>query len=251
MKKFLLASVALLVAAPAFAADLPPRPAPVAYRAPPPAVVYFSWTGFYLGGNIGGAWANRNVTENFFGTNFNSGSNGVFMAGGQIGGNYQFGNFVVGAEADFDWLANNTNNGNGVLVAGNTISVTSNNRWITTAAARFGVAFDRVLVYGKAGGGWVGTNGFTVTNVTTGASVSAGSNTASGWLVGAGVEWAFASNWSMKLEYDYLGLSNWSYTAPATFGAFAGDTFTSSNRNVQMVKLGFNYLFNSPVAARY
>ena len=244
MRKSLVAAAALLATAiGAQAADLPVRQAPPPVYVPPA----FSWTGFYIGGNIGGAWANRNVTENFFGTTFNNGSNGVFIAGGQIGGNYQFGSFVVGAEADFDWLASNNNNGAGVLIPAiaNTVAVTSNNRWITTAAARFGVAFDRVLVYGKAGGGWVGTNGFTVTNVTTGASVAGGSNTASGWLVGAGVEWAFASNWSMKLEYDYLGLSNWSYTVPTTATFLGGDTFTTSNRNVQMVKLGFNYLFNS------
>jgi outer membrane immunogenic protein len=67
-------------------------------------------------------------------------------------------------------------------------------------------------------------------------------NTTSGWLVGGGIEWAFAPNWSAKIEYDYLGLNNRTFTAPA--GTFlAGDTFSTSNPNVQMVKVGANYLF--------
>jgi len=67
-------------------------------------------------------------------------------------------------------------------------------------------------------------------------------NTNSGWLVGAGIEWAFAPNWSVKIEYDYLGLNSQTFTAPAG-GFLAGDTFTTSNPNVQMVKVGANYLF--------
>ena len=57
----------------------------------------------------------------------------------------------------------------------------------------------------------------------------------------------------MKLEYDYLGLGNRTFFIPATAPFLAGDTFTSNNRNVQTVKVGFNYLFNwgAPVAARY
>ena len=81
MRKSLVAAAALLATAiGAQAADLPVRQAPPPVYVPPA----FSWTGFYIGGNIGGAWANRNVTENFFGTTFNNGNNGAFIAGGQI-----------------------------------------------------------------------------------------------------------------------------------------------------------------------
>ena len=66
--------------------------------------------------------------------------------------------------------------------------------------------------------------------------------TNSGWLVGAGIEWALAPNWSVKIEYDYLGLNSQRFTAPAG-GFLAGDSFTTSNPNVQMVKVGANYLF--------
>ena len=127
-------------------------------------------------------------------------------------------------------------------------------------AARFGWAIDHWLLYGKAGGGWVGSNNFSVANTTTGVSFNCGTlgfsscnNSTGGWLVGAGFEYAFTNNWTVKLEYDYLGLGNRTFFVPAGAPFLAGDTFTTNNRNVQMVKVGVNYLFNwgAPVAARY
>jgi outer membrane immunogenic protein len=223
----------------ASAADLRVK-APPAPPLPPP----FSWTGFYIGGNIGGAWAHGNVTDRLFGLNFNNGSNnGTFIGGGQVGGNYQFSNYVIGVEGDFDWAVNNNNSSTGVVVPGvGTFRASANDRWIATVAARFGVAYDRWLFYGKAGGGWVGSDSFTITNVATGASITgSNNNTNSGWLVGGGIEWAFASNWSGKIEYDFLGLSSRTFTS--TGAVLAGDTFTTGNPNIQMVKFGINYRF--------
>jgi outer membrane immunogenic protein len=250
MKKILLAGTALLtlVSGSALAADMRPAPAPVYSKAPMMAPA-FSWTGFYIGGNLGGAWAHRDVTDSRFGLNFSNGNNnnGVFIAGGQVGGNYQINNFVVGVEGTFDWAANNNNTTTGIVVpGGNTIQVTSNDTWLSTLAARVGVAYDRVLFYGKGGGAWVGNNSFTVTNVTTGASFTgSNSNTTSGWLVGAGVEWAFANNWTLKAEYDYIGLSGRTFTIPVGSAApFAlGDTFTTGSNNIQMATVGVNFLF--------
>ena len=249
MKKMLVAGTALLmvVSGSAMAADLsrPPPPEP-AYKAPA-MVPAFSWTGFYVGGNIGGAWAHRDVTDSLFGLNFSNGNNnGVFIAGGQVGGNYQFGNFVVGVEGTFDWASNNNNSTTGIAVpGGNIIQVTSNNTWISTLAARLGVAYDRVLFYGKGGGAWVGNNSFTVTNVSTSASITgSNSNTTSGWLVGAGLEWAFANNWTLKVEYDYIGLNGRTFTVPAGSPFLAGDTFTTGGNNIQMATVGINFLFN-------
>jgi outer membrane immunogenic protein len=241
----------------AHSADLPARaPSPP----PPLPMPVFSWTGFYVGANIGGAWANNGWNDALFLTNFNNASSGVFIGGGQIGGNYQIGSFVIGGEWDFDWASNN-NNSTGVTIPGvGNIVVNNNNRWITTVAARFGWAVDHLLLYGKAGGGWVGSNNLTVTNVTTGVSLTCGTfltncgnNNNGGWLVGAGLEYAFTNNWTVKLEYDYLGLGNRTFVIPAAAPFLAGDTFTSNNRNIQMVKVGVNYLFNwgAPVTARY
>ena len=79
----------------------------------------FTWTGFYLGGNIGGAWAEHNVSDSLFGLNFSQQtSNGVFIGGGQLGFNYQFGPMLLGIEGDFDWAGNKNNTGNGVVVPG-------------------------------------------------------------------------------------------------------------------------------------
>src|ERR1700757_2629298 len=117
MRKLFNATTALLVllatSMAANAADVYARPR---YAPPPPPPVYapppFSWTGFYLGGNIGGAWARRDVTDAVLGVNFNPGNNnGVFIGGGQLGYNWQVGYAVVGIEADFDGAANNNNTG--------------------------------------------------------------------------------------------------------------------------------------------
>ena len=115
----------------------------------------------------------------------------------------------------------------------------------TTLAARFGVAADNWLFYGKAGGGWVGVNNPTITNVTTGGSISvSNSNSNSGWLAGGGIEWGFAPNWTARLEYDFLGLSSQTYTVAApNFPAINGAGVTVSNRDVQTLTVGINYLF--------
>lgn len=232
----------LAMPAAARAADLP-VPAP------------FSWTGFYLGANVG--WAPDTWTGTLLGPSFSATSNGRFIAGGQAGFNYQIGAFVAGVEAEGDWVAQN-NSDYGVATPVESLQVASNDTWIATLAARFGFAVDRALFYGKAGGGWVG-NSFTLINTATGASIAGpNNNTYRGWLAGAGFEWAFAYNWTVKIEYDYLGLgsssSSSSFTVPATAPLLAGDTFsTGSNRSVQMAKVGINYLFNwsNPVVARY
>src|SRR6516162_2915113 len=121
MKNLFLTGTALLtlVSGSAMAADLGrPAPAPVYTKAPPPVPV-FTWTGFYIGGNIGAAWAQHNWTDSVFLVNFN--------------------NFVIGLEGTFDWAANNNNNNTGIVVpspANHLIAVTANDKCIATLAAR-------------------------------------------------------------------------------------------------------------------
>jgi outer membrane immunogenic protein len=229
------------------AADMPASYAPL-----PPPVPVLNWTGFYAGVNIGGAWANNSWTESRFGTNFgNTGNNGAFIGGAQIGANYQINHFVVGGEWDFDWTG--SHNGPGILIPNvGIVQISGHSSWITTVAARFGYAIDQWLLYGKAGGGWVGNYNLTVNDLTTGASITCGTltnftncnNNTGGWLLGAGAEWAFSPHLSLKFEYDYLGLGNRTFTIPATAAFLPGDTFTSGNRNIQMFKVGVNYLWN-------
>jgi outer membrane immunogenic protein len=115
---------------------------------------------------------------------------------------------------------------------------TANTNWMTTIAARFGVAENNWLFYGKAGGGWTNNSG-TLTNLNNGTQVSS-SNTNGGWLLGAGIEYAFAPQWSARLEYDYLKLNTWNVNS----NLFARNTDRFSvSRNIQTVLVGVNYRF--------
>jgi outer membrane immunogenic protein len=254
MKRTLIAGVALLAFGTglANAADMPVKAPPAPIYAPP----IFTWTGFYIGGNIGAAWAQSEWHDSLFGLNWGRTSDARFIYGGQIGFNYQFAgsNFVIGAEAQGDWLGSDGGGVTRVGPLGHGFNIVSNDTRIATLAARFGFAADRALFYAKAGGGWVANNGFTVTDLTTGqVFVGDTGRTLSGWMVGAGIEYAFTDNWSMKFEYDYIGLGGRSFTLPGlVIPALAGDTITSDH-NVQLIKLGINYRFGwgGPVVARY
>jgi len=220
-----------------------PPQAPAVYAPPPPP---FSWTGFYIGGNLGAAWTHSEAADSF-GDSFSNSQKAVFAGGGQVGANYQWNWLVVGVEADFDWLANNNNSSNTFVgPGGHSFQLSANDRWITMVAGRVGVAFNTLpnwLFYGRGGGGWVGVNNPTITDVTTGNSLSiSNSNSKSGLLVGAGIEWAFAPNWTAKIEYNKLFLDSSSFTVQS--GPLTGDVINVFDRDVQTVTVGVNYLFN-------
>jgi outer membrane immunogenic protein len=205
---------------------------------PPALYVPPSWTRLYLGANIGRTWGQGAVTDSLLGLSF--GINALPILGGQLGFDYQIGIFAIGVEGDFDAMVD-TNNG--VVAPGvGTIQAVSEHRWITTVAARFGVTYDHWLFYSKVGGGRIVNNNFTFSNPATGASIIGFSgNSNNGLLAGAGIELVLGPHLSAKIEYDYLRLSSQTFTVPA--GALL-DTFTISNPNVQMVKVGLNYFFN-------
>jgi outer membrane immunogenic protein len=188
MKRILLAGAFALVAGgQALAADLPPPPPPP--RAPatyvPTTAPVYNWSGIYIGANGGYAFGTTTPTG---GAGFNT--NG-FLAGGTVGGNIQWGGFVLGAEGDWDW-----SNLNGTGIIGGTAG-TFNSNWLATARGRAGWAFDRVLLYGTGGGAFANA-GFT----------GLGSTTMDGWTAGGGLEFAFAPNWTAKAEYLYVDFSN-------------------------------------------
>jgi outer membrane immunogenic protein len=254
-KLFLAVSAFSALLAASFAANAADLRMPAkAPPAPPPPPV-FNWSGFYIGGNAGGAWVNHDMNDTLAGVNFGNGNgnNGVFIGGGQVGfnwqvGNFAGGNFVWGVEADFDAASNNNNNGNGVIIVGplglgHTFAVSFNDRSVTTVAARLGVAWDRVFWYVKGGGGWVSFNGFNVTDLNTGLSLNTdgGRTSDGGGLVGAGIEWAFADYWSIRFEYDALFLQSRTFTVPFNSPVLAGDTFTTGNRTLQMATVGINW----------
>ena len=87
-----------------------------------------------------------------------------------------------------------------------TASATFTNRWVTTATGKLGYAWDRLLVYGKGGGAWIGANNPSLTVNGAGTALTSSTTNNFGWTAGVGVEWAFAGNWSARAEYDYIGL---------------------------------------------
>jgi len=243
-KLFLLAAAAVAVLGTSNAgqaADMPVK------ALPPPPPPPFSWTGLYLGGNIGAAWAERGVTDSLTGLDFSRSSRAVFMGGGQLGFNYQINALVLGVEWDFDVLGNNNENrvGSGILIGGVPFAASrAGDRWLSTLAARLGVANDHWLVYFKGGVGEVGVRDFTVTNLNTGVSISGGNlHSRTGAMLGFGLEYAFTNNWTVKAEYDFIDLSSRSFVVPLGAPFLVGDVFTSHSNDVQTFKVGFNYLF--------
>jgi outer membrane immunogenic protein len=218
----------------AVAADLSPRPY---VKAPIPAPLpVFTWTGFYIGANIGGAWAGGDFRNNTTGASVGIGSSGAFIGGGQLGYNYQINHIVLGIEGTVDGIAANNKQVGNIVVPPNTFNVVGHATWDATIAGRLGYAADNWLFYAKGGGAWVGFDG-TVNNLTNGLSVQR-SASQGGWMAGGGVEWAFAPSWSAKLEYDYLGING------EQIGTNTGTTFTLHNPHVQQVTVGVNYLFH-------
>jgi len=236
-----LASLGILGTESSFAADMAmPLKTPMV-AAPVP----FSWTGFYIGGNIGAGWGTVEPTvlanpaiplaaNLTLGTVSPSG----FVGGGQVGFNWQTGWVVWGVEGDFD----------GAGIKGTTqcfvgATCSSNTNWLATVSGRVGgVVLDRILAYVKGGGAWENTN-YSGTDVLglvafPGATVST-TTTRAGWLLGMGVEYAFTNNWTGFVEYDYMdfGSSNVNFT-------FAGQVFGSSiTDKLSEVKAGVNYKF--------
>ncbi|CAM5218242.1 hypothetical protein ARD30_09685 [Bosea thiooxidans] len=189
MKKYLLASVAALgivAAGAASAADLPSRKGPIA--APvymPPA---FTWTGFYIGANAGYGWGNVNANGWA-----NVGDLDGFVGGGQIGYNYQIGQFVLGLEADLQ--AADLSSGDNLGLIG------VKTDYFGTVRARLGFAVDRFMPY--ITGGWAYGN--VKTSIPSVAFSSDRSHTG-GYAVGAGLEYAFTNNIIAGVEYLYVDL---------------------------------------------
>lgn len=237
-----LAAVTLAMAGPcAFAADYPVK-APV--RAPvaaPPVVApipLYNWTGFYIGANIGGAWDRTTITDNLFDVAFSDTRSG-FIGGGQIGYNWQLSPvWVVGVEWMFDGTDIRTDDV--VVVFPNTIITSAKVDWIQTLAARFGWASNNWLFYGKAGGGWVRDSATLTLNGLISASAS---DTTGGWLVGLGVEYGITPNWTVRVEWDHIGLGDTTHPGFVVRAPF--DVITVSRR-FDLLTAGLNYKFTTP-----
>jgi outer membrane immunogenic protein len=228
------AAAGLGVDAPA-AADLS-APAPIAVAPVASArAALFSWTGFYVGGHVGGGFDRSSWTDPFAGA-INAFPGGVgFVGGAQAGGNLQYGRLLLGVEGDFSYAGLK---GRGTDARGDSIS--ANTKWTSTVAGRVGAAFDRLLIYGKGGVAFASDqNGFT----DLAGNGARGALTRTGWIAGIGLEYGINANWSAKVEYDYLsfGSQTLNFTTPTTpsYSANAG-------LNIQEIKAGLNFRFGGP-----
>lgn len=218
MKKTLIAAFLAISTGAAFAADMP-QTAPYT-RAPVMVSPAYNWTGFYIGAMGGGGWSTSQ------GVDFKGG-----FAGGTLGSNFQFGNFVIGSEIEGAWSDIGQTSG---ALFGLSVTATDTLQAFGSATVRAGFAVDNVLVYGKGGFAMASNNlKFTGPN----GSVS-DTETHLGYTVGAGVEYGFMSNWSAKVEYLWAHYQSATYFATllppgAPSGAFDGST----------VKFGVNYRF--------
>ena len=238
MKKLLLGAAALIAfAAPAVAADMRPRAYTKAPAYTAPAVVY-NWTGFYIGGHVGGAFAGDNSLQS---------SDARFLGGVQGGFDYQFApNWVLGAEAQYSWLGGGNNNG--VLFPAGTLVTGSNNNQLGSVTGRLGYTWGPALLYGKGGYAWRDNNNIGVSIAGVPQAFATSGNHKDGYTVGAGLEYMFAPNWSAKAEYQYYNFGNTTLTAgPADI---VGARFRDDEHTV---KVGLNYRFGwgGPVVAKY
>jgi outer membrane immunogenic protein len=229
MRTLIAAALALAAGGQALAADLPqpapPPRAPAAYIPPPPL---FTWTGIYLGINGGYGFGTTSWSAGALQTgNFNA--NG-FLVGGQLGGNYQIGQFVIGLEGDGDWT--NITGTSNLGAAGCATGCQTSNDWLATVRGRAGYAWDRILFYGTGGAAFgniqAGFGGAPVTTL----------STQTGWTAGAGIEGAFAPNWTARVEYLFVNLGNATCAA-----ATCGGVVTTIPLTENIVRAGVNYKF--------
>jgi outer membrane immunogenic protein len=282
MKRILLAATALgvVLTAPAIAADLPGRKAPVGPPPPPPPM----WTGFYGGLNAGGTFGESNgvlVTGSPVATPFDTGillalagglpvqAQSGFLGGGQIGYNYQFSSLVAGLEADIQGIAGSSGSASAVRAGAYSLAAGTNafaNQsaapkldYLGTVRGRIGyLATPSLLVYGTGGLAYGQASLTTNAGVSyAGVSSAVGFGSASisdtrvGWTAGGGFEWMFLPHWSAKLEYLFYDLGSLTASgqvstiaAGALSPAQSAATSYQARYNGHIVRAGLNYHFN-------
>lgn len=258
MKHAPVIAVALILAvgtaSSAFAADLPAKPYT---KAPPPAVVaIYDWSGFYLGANAG--YANSRDCWNFVTfagaprtTAEGCDNAGGAVVGGQVGYRWQLPQrFVLGLEAQGDWagLSGSRIATPAFVAAPNDLRINSRVRGLGLFTGQVGYAWDNVLLYAK-GGAAVVDDRFFHTFAATNALINSATQTRVGGTVGAGVEFGFAPNWSVGVEYDHLFMGRKTVNFVAAPGGIA--TSDRIGQNVDMVTARINYRFGGPSVPKY
>jgi len=235
MRRVLLAGVFILpfVTGVAYAADLPsaaPAPAPAPYIPPP----VFTWTGFYVGGYVGGEWNNTRFPRNDGAATAPTSldASGI-VGGGIIGGNYQFdNNLVVGVEGDLG--ASGDSRSNTGLSGGFAVTNHINQDWIGRIRGRAGIAVGNALIFAAGG---VSFDNEKLSVSSPGFGTGSASTSRTGWNIGGGVDYAFTNNWFGRIEYIY---DNFPGTNYALTNGFASRHVTTNDSTIR-VALGYKF----------
>jgi outer membrane immunogenic protein len=239
------AALAVIMAGPAVAADMPLKEAiPFAAR--------FNWTSCYLGGHLGGGFARKDLTDpvRLVQDSFLAGSTtGVttvspsptgIVIGGQIGCDYQFASsWVVGIEGAVSASTMKNTKSVGLPLGPDTALVKASTDFLPSVTMRLGYAIDNVLLYGKGGVALAGDK-YDVTGSFTGLPFAfEGLDNRLGWTVGGGVDWAFSQHWSANIEYDYYRFGHGGVLMSDPINVFAA--IVDVKQSVQVVKVGLNF----------
>jgi len=249
LRKLLLSTTAFAVlSGAALAADLPSRTAPPVYTPPIPI---FTWTGVYIGGDIGYAWGESNYISSIGfrpSTAWGSTNPDGVIGGAHVGYNFQAGpsfigtgNFVVGVEGDVSG-----SNYSKTFLSTFGDSYTTKMDVAGSIRGRLGIAFDRALIYATGG---VAFGGFTSQlRLQNGTGSWSNDKTAVGWTVGGGIEYAVTNNWSVRAEYRYTDYGH--------IDSYYGNANYNKHDTQNSVRVGFSYKFDTfaplaPVVAKY
>ena len=258
MKKILTigAAITFMAAAPSFAADMALK------AAPPVAAPVSSWTGFYIGGDVGGAWSDPTGTFTplpspaVFGVNTISGADrgSAFIGGLHVGYNWQFAPvWVAGLEGDWSWTHAGgsfsqpwTFFGTTTPVVGSFTNMSSRLDWISSVRGRLGyLVTPTVMAYATGGAAWARTDyAATSNNGITYSASTATSATQPGFVVGGGIEWAATQHWLLRAEYLYYQFDrapNVVAQAPG-FPTFPSQ-FSWGDTRLNVVRAGVSYKF--------
>lgn len=252
MKNFrvcLLASVSsVALTGIAAAADLPTK-------APPPvAAPVMSWTGPYIGFNLGAAWNKAefsdlgvpgSVPPVLYGTvagandPFWSSNRAGFAGGGQLGYNYQINSFVFGIEGDFSGIANKASL-TFTPPFNLPISATADLNWMATVRGRLGLAFGQALVYGTGG------VAFARFSDAWGRTFAGGRDftrdeTRNGWVAGGGFEYMITRNWTVRVEGLYADFGSETFAVVNPPGNSSGTYSTKFQHTVTTARAGLNW----------
>ena len=260
----------------ASAADIAPRYT----KAPPPIVEVWTWDKFYIGVNGGYSWGRSDTAGTFYnnvtGVQLSPTQSGNinldgWLFGGQVGKNWQFGNWVLGVEADGQWTdekggrgftcatgvaCNNVTFGPGLGVAPTT-TFNQHIEWFVTLRPRAGVLITpSALLYVTGGLAVAGINTDGVISGVTAASLPTSvawnnDSTKFGWVIGGGVEARLGGNWTGKLEGLYMDYGRVSGSPVLATSAIPLRFDYSSKVTDVVLRAGVNYHFGGPVVAKY